>query len=74
MGSKLWNNLPAHIRDSESVSQFKSQLKIHCSSWRMICHQKCRVLFVFVSCVFIAYYRAFDSLVSHILLVNILGM
>jgi len=29
MGSKLWNNLPAQIRDSESVSQFKSQLKTH---------------------------------------------
>jgi len=27
MGSKLWNNLQAQIRDSESVFQFKSQLK-----------------------------------------------
>jgi len=27
MGSKLWNKLPAQIRGSESVSQFKSQLK-----------------------------------------------
>jgi len=51
MGSKLWNNLPAQIRDSESVSQFKSQLKLTCSSWRMICHQKCRVLF-WVLCIY----------------------
>ncbi|CDQ96715.1 unnamed protein product [Oncorhynchus mykiss] len=29
----LWNGLPIHVRDADSVSTFKSLLKTHLFSW-----------------------------------------